>query len=143
MVNLRPQSLPFRNLTISAARIRYPLQMVWVFRQYESNLRLLADAAPDVGATPILLTQARLVTAENGAMERERIRHDSVHLSHDALVRAFEDCDRAVLAVAEAEDVPMLDLGSVGGATYSRIMRIPRRRAAKRSRRQRLSSWQA
>ena len=82
----------------------------WGPRQSELNLRLIADAARDIGATPVFLTQARLPTRENRATAQERIRYDHVQLSHDALVRAFEDYDAAILRATKAEDVPLLDI---------------------------------
>jgi len=79
-------------------------------RQFALNLHLLVAAARHVGAKPILLTQARLVTPSNTAAEREQIAYEFVNLSHDALLRAFSDCDRAVASVAQADKVPYLDL---------------------------------
>jgi lysophospholipase L1-like esterase len=37
----------------------------------------------------------------------------NVNLSHDALVRAFADCDKAIFRVANAEGVPVLDLAAM------------------------------
>lgn len=79
-------------------------------RQYELNLSLIVDAAQNIGAIPILLTQARLVSSSNSEADRQRIAYDLVNLSHAAIVRAFADCDRAILAVANAKGVPVLDL---------------------------------
>jgi hypothetical protein len=36
----------------------------------------------------------------------------NVNLSHDAQVRAFADCDKAIFRVANAEGVPGLDLAA-------------------------------
>jgi lysophospholipase L1-like esterase len=83
----------------------------WGPRQYAMNLALLAAAARHAGASPVFVTQARLVDASNDATDRRRIAYDFVGLSHDALVRAFADCDRAVHDVARVHDVPVLDLG--------------------------------
>ncbi len=85
----------------------------WGPRQYELNLRLITDAVKDLGATPILLTQARLVSASNSEEYRRRIRYDLVNLSPDGLVRAFADCDRATMNVARAEGVDVLDLSAL------------------------------
>ena len=85
----------------------------WGSQQYELNLRLIADAARDIGARPIFLTQARLVTADNSPTEKQEIRYDYVHLSHQGLVQAFEDCDEAVLNAAKAGGVDVLDLSEL------------------------------
>jgi lysophospholipase L1-like esterase len=79
-------------------------------RQFAMNLRLLVAAARQVGATPILMTQARLVAPANTPAEREKIAYEFVNLSHDALLRAFSDCDKAIFTVAKADNVPVLDL---------------------------------
>lgn len=88
----------------------------WGPRQYQLNLRLIAAAARDVGATPIFLTQARLVTGSNDEGERKRIRFDYVKLSYEGLVRAFADCDRAIHDAAASEGVSVLDVSrALGG----------------------------
>jgi hypothetical protein len=82
----------------------------WGPRQYELNLRLIAEAARDIGATPIFLTEARLVSASNSEADRQRIGYSSVNLSYAAIVRALADCDKAIFAVAKAKDALVLDL---------------------------------
>jgi lysophospholipase L1-like esterase len=82
----------------------------WGPRQYELNLRLIADAARDIGARPIFLTEARLVSASNSEADRQRIGYSSVNLSYAAILRALADCDKAIFAVAQEKDVPVLDL---------------------------------
>lgn len=82
-------------------------------RQYELALRLIVAAARQVGARPILATQARLLTPSNTAAEREKIAYEFVRLSHDALLSAFGNCDNAVRSVARADGVPVLDLSAM------------------------------
>ncbi len=79
-------------------------------QQFALNLHLLVTAARYSGAKPVLLTQARLLTPSNTPAEREKIAYEFVNLSHEALLRAFADCDRAVFTVARADNVPVLDL---------------------------------
>lgn len=79
-------------------------------RQFGLNLHLLVAAARHVGAQPLLLTQARLVTPTNTPAERELIAYEFINLSHEALLRAFADCDRAIFSVARADNVRVLDL---------------------------------
>lgn len=87
----------------------------WGVRQYKLNLSLIADAARNIGATPIFLTQARLVTEMNTEAERERIVYHLVQLSHQELVQAFAETDEAIFDVAEMEGVKVLDLSSLNG----------------------------
>ena len=82
----------------------------WGPRQYELNLRLIADAARDVGATPVFLTQARLISDSNTEAERKKICLDYVKLSYTGLSRAFADCDQALRRVAEAKGAELIDL---------------------------------
>src|SRR5436309_13175890 len=71
--------------------------------QYELNLHLIASAARYIGAMPIFLTQARLVSSSNTEADRQKIGYSLVRLSHEDLVGALADCDKAVLTVAKAE----------------------------------------
>ncbi len=81
-------------------------------RQFELNLRLIVAAARRAGAQPVLATEARLIPLANSSAERQKIAYEFVGLSHDALVRAFEACDRAVFTVARDEKVLALDLSA-------------------------------
>jgi lysophospholipase L1-like esterase len=81
-------------------------------RQFEVNLRLIVAAARSAGAEPVLATEARLITPSNSDPERQRIAYELAGLSHDALVRAFEACDRTVFTVAGDEKVSVLDLSA-------------------------------
>jgi hypothetical protein len=85
----------------------------WGPRQYAINLRLIADMARNIGATPIFLTEARLVATSNSEADRQRIGYGSVNLSHEAIVRALAECDKAIFAVAQEKDVPVLDLSGM------------------------------
>ncbi len=85
----------------------------WGPRQYELNLRLIAAAARAIGAVPVFLTQARLVSLSNSQADRTRIRYGYANLSHEVLVRAFSDCDKALFAAGRAGDVPVLDLATM------------------------------
>ena len=82
----------------------------WGPRQYALNLRLIAHAARDIGAIPVFLTQARLPVADNSFEEKKKINYDYVKLSHNAIVQAFSDCDKAIFDISHAEKIEMLDL---------------------------------
>jgi lysophospholipase L1-like esterase len=81
-------------------------------RQVEMNLRLIAAAARAAGARPVFLTQARRVWPSNTPEERATIRYEHAGLTHEALLRAFADCDRAMRAAGAAEGAPVLDLAA-------------------------------
>ncbi len=85
----------------------------WGPKQYELNLRLIASAARDIGAMPIFLTQARVISVSNDDQTRRKIPYYYVQMSRAALVRAFGDCDKSLLHAAEAENVRVLDLAQM------------------------------
>ena len=84
----------------------------WGLEQYRLNLSLLCDAAQNIGATPVLLTQARLVSPDSEEHERLASALELTGLSLAGLNRAFEDCDRILEVVAEAKGARFLDLAS-------------------------------
>jgi lysophospholipase L1-like esterase len=63
-----------------------------------------------MGAVPVLITQARLVSELNTETDRNKIRYDYQLLSHDALVKAFNECDEAVRQVANEKGALLIDL---------------------------------
>jgi len=89
----------------------------WGPRQYELTTRLIARAAQCISAVPVLVTQPRLVRADNTAEERGRIRYEYVKLTHAALVRAFAECDQALRRAAAAEGAALLELAQLVPAT--------------------------
>lgn len=82
-------------------------------KQFELNIRNFVAVARNIGATPILVRQARLVHAGNTAAEKERIRYDYVKLDHEGLVQAFETIDRITERVAREQSVLWVDTRSV------------------------------
>jgi hypothetical protein len=82
----------------------------WGPRQFELNLGLLVAAARGIGATPVLLTQPRLLSPPPDQAKEKRLPLGSVGLTAPALGRAFVDVDRAVRRVGEEKRVAVLDL---------------------------------
>ena len=78
--------------------------------QYRLNMELIVDAARNIGAEPILLTQATLVAPGNDARDRELINYEYQSMGHEALVRAFGECNDVIRSIAAAKDVAILDL---------------------------------
>jgi len=81
-------------------------------QQYRLNVELFVDACRNIGATPILLTQATLVTTDNSREERERIVYKYPKLSHSALVRAYEETYQIIQSVGKEKGALVLDLAS-------------------------------
>lgn len=82
------------------------------FDQYRLNVSLVVDAARNLGATPVLLTQASLLAADNTEADRARIRYGYQGLDHDELVETFETCNRIVREVGAAKEAEVLDLAA-------------------------------
>ena len=78
-------------------------------RQYRLNLETFVDVARNIGAVPILMTQARLVVHDNSESEKKKIRYRYVNLGHDDLVNAFETTDQIAYSVAQQKGVPLID----------------------------------
>lgn len=70
------------------------------------------DANRNIGAVPILVTQARLVTSDNEEAEGKRVNYAFVGLSHAGLVSAFSACDLQLKRVALEKNAVYLDLSS-------------------------------
>lgn len=79
-------------------------------RQYRLDVELIVDACKNIKATPILVTEATLVSPNNSAEERKLIGYQYHLLTHTALVRAFDDAYAVLRSVAREKAVPMLDL---------------------------------
>ena len=84
------------------------------FRQYQLAMEVFVDLARNIGAEPILLTQARLVHESNNLTpEREkRIDYHYVGLNHDALVETFDRLDRIVRKVAAEKGAMLIDVSA-------------------------------
>ena len=78
-------------------------------KQYRLNVELFVDCARDIGAVPVLVTEARLVAPGNTEEDRRKILYDYVLFDHETLCRAFEDADEILKDVARRKDAPLLD----------------------------------
>lgn len=81
-------------------------------RQFRFTLENFVEAARNAGATPVLMTQARLVEASNTEEERDKIRYDVMNVVHPTIVRAYERADGAIRAVSREKQVPLIDAAS-------------------------------
>ena len=81
------------------------------FQQYQLAMEVFIDLARDIGAKPILLTQARLVHETNNLtpQQQRRIDYHYVGLSHDALVETFDQLDNIVRKVVSEKDAVLID----------------------------------
>ena len=78
-------------------------------KQYSINVEMFVDLARNIGAVPILMTQARLPAPDNTEAEKKRISYDYQLLTHPALCRAFEKIDQIIHRVAQEKNVFVID----------------------------------
>jgi lysophospholipase L1-like esterase len=81
----------------------------WALRQYKLNIATFVDACRNFGAVPILFTQPRLVALDNTDDDKKHIGYQFSLLTHEALCRAFTDCDSIIKSVAEVKNVLFFD----------------------------------
>ena len=81
-------------------------------RQYRLSAELFVDAAHNIGARPVLVTQARLISPDNSAEDRERIAYEMVGLDHQGLVAAMDATDATLHLVADRKDATLIDASS-------------------------------
>ncbi len=112
-------------------------------RQYRLNVELFVDAARNIGAIPILLTQATLVAPDNDEESRQRISYQYQSLDHADLVAAFDECHRVIRAVAQnkARSSSIWQPRTADARSSSSITCTPARRGAEPSRIKWLPSW--
>ena len=79
------------------------------FRQYQLAMEMFVDLARNIGASPILVTQARLVHADNTEEQRQRIDYHHVGLNHEALLETFARQDAIIKRVALAKQISVFD----------------------------------
>ncbi len=78
-------------------------------KQYRLNIEMFVDLARNIGAVPILMTQARLVTLKNTDKEKERIIYSFQKRNHQSLCDAFGKTDEIIKRVANSKNVLMID----------------------------------
>jgi hypothetical protein len=75
-------------------------------------VELIVDAAKNVGAVPILITEATLISPNNSAEEQKLIRYEYQELTHSALVKAFDDAYEVIRSVGQQKGASVLDLAA-------------------------------
>lgn len=78
--------------------------------QFRLNVEMVVDTSRNLGAEPILLTQATLVTAQTSEEDRHRIAYGYQGLTHDALVHALAVNNGILRQVAEDKGIDLLNL---------------------------------
>ncbi len=81
------------------------------FRQYQLAMEVFVDLARNIGAEPILMTQARLVYGSKVLTpeQQKRVDYHHVGLSHEALVKTFDRLDAIVRKVSAEKETILID----------------------------------
>ena len=81
----------------------------WGLKQFRLTVETFVDLVRNAGATPVLMTEARLCAPNNTEEEKKRIRYEYQLLTHNELLEAYEKADQILAQVAEAKKVPLID----------------------------------
>jgi lysophospholipase L1-like esterase len=89
-------------------------------RQYELALQSFVDVARNIGARPVLATEASLALSPD-TLSRARIAYDYQLLDHAGLRQGYEELHRLTRTVAAAKQVPLLDAGALLSADAANL----------------------
>ena len=81
--------------------------------QYRLNLKLFVDCARNIGAVPLLMTEARLTTPDLPDSARKKIPYEYTMFDHKGLLNAYEEADRIIKEVGREKKVDVIDASAV------------------------------
>ncbi|MEM7331240.1 MAG: hypothetical protein AAF490_04040 [Chloroflexota bacterium] len=84
-------------------------------QQFDLNLRLIIDTAENIGATPLIIQQARLPLANNLEEVEEEINYFFVKMSHQGIVSGFDTTNQIIESVSEEKGIAVLNLDDITG----------------------------
>ena len=84
-------------------------------RQFRLDLQLLVDASREIGATPVLLTEASLLSSDTAPEDLQRIQYEYQSLTPTALLRALQGCAETARQVAREKGVDLWDTAAILG----------------------------
>jgi hypothetical protein len=78
-------------------------------RQYRINQEIFVDLARDIGAVPVLMTEARLASESNTERQKSRIHYEYVRFTPQGLLRSYEAVEETVRQVSSEKGVALVD----------------------------------
>ncbi len=83
-------------------------------RQYHLNQLMFVHMAREIGAVPVLMTEARLTARNNTEIERSRIEPylDYVKLNHQGLLKAYDGIEGTLRKISVEKNVELIDASS-------------------------------
>lgn len=82
----------------------------FAMQQFELTVNLFIDACNHINAVPVLLTQPRLVTANNSDAQQQKIRKEHVGLTLEAIHNAYTEIDASLKKISKERNVLLYDL---------------------------------
>ena len=79
-------------------------------RQYRINQEIFVDLARDIGAVPILMTEARLASESNTESQKSRIHYEWVRFTPQGLLRSYEAIEGTIRQVSSEKRVDLIDV---------------------------------
>ncbi len=79
-------------------------------KQYRINQQMFIDMAREIGAVPVLMTEARLAAPDNTEGQKSRIVYESVKLTPQGLLKSYEAIEETVRQVSSEKRVDLLDV---------------------------------
>ena len=70
---------------------------------------MFVDLARNIGATPVLMTEARLADSHRPETQKEKIHFEYHTLTPDSVFEAFRKSDEIIFQVAKKKNVPWID----------------------------------
>ncbi len=71
---------------------------------------MFVDLAREIGAVPVLMTEARLAAPDNTEGQKSRIVYESVKLTPQGLLKSYEAIEETVRQVSSEKRVDLLDV---------------------------------
>ena len=81
--------------------------------QYRLNLELFVDCARDIGAVPLLMTEAHLIFPAMSETARRKIPYGYTLFDHETLLKAYEEAERVIKDVGREKQARVIDAAAV------------------------------
>ena len=83
-------------------------------KQYHLNLEMFVDCARNIGATPVLMTQARMVLKDNESVDGQLLQNAYGMIpSHEFIYQSFIAADHIIRSVAKEKNVSLIDASAL------------------------------
>ncbi|NQY08971.1 MAG: hypothetical protein HRT71_05570 [Flavobacteriales bacterium] len=98
----------FENIDLEGTIVKQGVEVKitpYAKKQFKLTLDLFNQACKSIGATPVLLTQPRLIHLNNSESERNRIGYSAQKLNHEGICDAFAFTDSVVMSYVNTDSL--------------------------------------